>query len=62
MERSFHDLLEAVGEDPQRQGLLKTPNRAARAFEFLTNGYRQSLETVRERRDLRFRRERDRSR
>jgi GTP cyclohydrolase IA len=46
MERSFHDLLEAVGEDPQRQGLLKTPNRAARAFEFLTNGYRQGLDDV----------------
>jgi GTP cyclohydrolase I len=46
MERSFRDLLESVGEDPQRQGLLKTPNRAARAFEFLTNGYRQSLEDV----------------
>jgi GTP cyclohydrolase I len=46
MERSFHDLLEAVGEDPQRQGLLKTPNRAARAFEFLTNGYRQSLDDI----------------
>jgi len=46
MERSFHDLLESVGEDPQRQGLLKTPNRAARAFEFLTNGYRQSLEEI----------------
>jgi len=46
MERSFHDLLAAVGEDPQRQGLLKTPNRAARAFEFLTNGYRQDLDDV----------------
>ena len=46
MERSFHELLEAVGEDPQRQGLLKTPNRAARAFEFLTNGYRQDLDEV----------------
>jgi GTP cyclohydrolase I len=46
MERSFHDLLEAVGEDPQRQGLLRTPERAARAFEFLTNGYRQSLDDV----------------
>ena len=46
MERSFYDLLEAVGEDPQRQGLLRTPDRAARAFEFLTNGYRQSLDEV----------------
>ena len=46
MERSFRDLLESVGEDPERQGLVKTPNRAARAFEFLTNGYRQSLENI----------------
>ena len=46
MERSFRDLLESVGEDPERQGLLKTPNRAARAFEFLTNGYRQSLDSI----------------
>jgi GTP cyclohydrolase I len=46
MEKSFRDLLEAVGEDPQREGLLRTPHRAARAFEFLTNGYRQNLEAV----------------
>jgi GTP cyclohydrolase I len=46
MERSFRELLESVGEDPERQGLVKTPNRAARAFEFLTNGYRQSLEDI----------------
>ena len=46
MEGSFRDLLEAIGEDPERQGLLRTPNRAARAFEFLTNGYRQNLDAV----------------
>src|SRR2546430_5073800 len=46
MERSFRDLLEAVGEDPERQGLLRTPHRAARAFEFLTNGYRQDLDAI----------------
>ena len=46
MEGSFRDLLVAVGEDPERQGLLRTPNRAARAFEFLTNGYRQGLDQV----------------
>ncbi|MFL6584886.1 MAG: GTP cyclohydrolase I FolE [Chthoniobacterales bacterium] len=43
MEQSFLALLEAIGEDPEREGLLKTPARAARAFEFLTAGYRQRL-------------------
>jgi len=46
MEKSFLDLLAAVGEDPQRDGLQNTPARAARAFEFLTNGYRQSIDEV----------------
>ena len=46
LERSFTEVLEAVGEDPQREGLLKTPGRAARAFEFLTDGYRQSLDEI----------------
>src|SRR6476659_6383070 len=46
MEESFLNLLEAVGEDPERDGLKRTPNRAARAFEFLTNGYRQNLDEV----------------
>ncbi len=46
LENSFRNLLEAIGEDPQREGLLKTPTRAARAFEFLTNGYRQGLEEI----------------
>ncbi|MGI9086936.1 MAG: GTP cyclohydrolase I FolE [Chthoniobacterales bacterium] len=43
---AFREILKAVGEDPQRQGLLKTPERAARSFEFLTQGYRQSVEEV----------------
>ena len=46
MEQSFHSLLEAIGEDPQREGLVRTPGRAARAFEFLTAGYRQSLDGI----------------
>ncbi len=46
LEKSFHDILEAVGENPTREGLLKTPNRAARAYEFLTNGYRQSIDDI----------------
>src|SRR3954462_5635168 len=46
MEQSFLALLEAIGEDPEREGLLKTPGRAARSFEFLTAGYRQRLEDL----------------
>jgi len=46
MEETFRNLLEAIGEDTQREGLLRTPSRAARAFEFLTNGYRQDLDEI----------------
>lgn len=46
MSRAYRELIEAIGEDPHRQGLLKTPDRAARALEFLTQGYRQSVEEI----------------
>jgi len=39
-------LLEAIGEDVDRQGLRRTPVRAARALEFLTQGYRQNLDDI----------------
>jgi GTP cyclohydrolase I len=39
-------LLTELGEDPNREGLLKTPQRVARALSFLTQGYRTDLATV----------------
>jgi GTP cyclohydrolase I len=39
-------LLEAVGEDPAREGLVKTPERVARSMEYLTSGYRANIDDV----------------
>lgn len=46
MNALYKELLARIGEDPNREGLLDTPDRAAKAIEFLTRGYRQKLEDV----------------
>ena len=43
IETLIHELLVEIGEDPQREGLQKTPHRVAAAFEFLTSGYRTDI-------------------
>ncbi len=46
IEPLIRELLGQLGEDAGREGLLKTPERAARAFRFFTQGYGQSVEEV----------------
>ncbi|MFT4520341.1 MAG: GTP cyclohydrolase I [Halioglobus sp.] len=46
MEDSWANIIESIGEDLTRPGLVDTPKRAAKAFEFLTQGYNQSVEEV----------------
>ena len=42
----YLDILKELGENPQREGLLKTPERAAKAMRFLTSGYQSNLEDI----------------
>jgi GTP cyclohydrolase I len=46
LERNINQIIELLGEDPNRSGLLKTPNRVALSLRFLTSGYRQDPEKI----------------
>ena len=42
----YEGIIKGVGEDPSREGLQKTPERAAKAMQYLTRGYTQSAEEL----------------
>ena len=46
LKKRYEDILQSVGEDKQREGLIKTPERAAKAIQFLTQGYDLDGETI----------------
>lgn len=43
---SYRSVIEALGEDPQREGLLKTPERVAKAMQFITQGYHMDARAI----------------
>ncbi len=43
---NYNDILDQIGEDKERDGLLKTPERAAKAMQFLTQGYEMDPEAI----------------
>ena len=45
-QKNIRDIIVELGEDPEREGLVKTPERVERSLRFLTRGYHQNLEDV----------------
>ncbi|MUP45827.1 GTP cyclohydrolase I FolE [Gramella sp. BOM4] len=46
LKQNFKNIIQGVGEDPKREGLLRTPERAAKAMQFLTQGYSMDAEKI----------------
>jgi len=46
MEENIREILKNIGEDPQREGLIKTPERVMESLSFLTSGYKVNIEEV----------------
>src|SRR5918993_4211642 len=46
MQQTIRQLLEKIGEDPSREGLLATPRRVEKALRFLTSGYEADVDAV----------------
>ncbi|HQJ76181.1 MAG TPA: GTP cyclohydrolase I FolE, partial [Bacteroidota bacterium] len=46
MEDLVYGILKKIGEDPNREGLLRTPTRVAKAWEFITKGYKDDLNKI----------------
>lgn len=44
--KNYTEILTSLGEDPQREGLIKTPERVAKAMQFLTQGYTQDPRAI----------------
>ena len=44
--KDIKNILKNIGENPEREGLLKTPTRVAKAMEFLTQGYNQNPKEI----------------
>lgn len=46
IKKKYQSIIESIGEDTEREGLLKTPERASKAIQFLTSGYEKDAEEI----------------